>query len=435
MKKNLLTRAPAIWMMLVLINFSCGDDDEGVTIFDAPSIAVVVDNSEPFQGDEITFSITVSADGGLSSVSLNSQVIKQYATETTQDTFDHTVSIDEAATTGPTSFAFTVEDTQAEVKSNAFPVSITIQNSDLRGTPVLLTDFQNGVPNSDIEAITFDSGPNSWEGAYGDVDPQAQDPNNAANLVLQANRLGAHEWFFQGGGAVFLKYENFLAEEEMQAIIDGDRVLQMNLFFQENQKMQEVHTDPNDVDNNKLTADLSYTINSLVAENYTTDGVVNNGLFKGWNFDQQDSVAGISVRLEIGNAAAWDFNDGDPLGKKFFLVGTITKSNEWETVTFSPLFNSGTDEEPELIPRATGDTNTTFLDDAAIGIDAIDYMAIILNNRRTRYDNPNGYFELPSNGNQNATDVVAGISDDHNTYFIDNIRIIDADVYDQNPNN
>ncbi|MEM7107248.1 MAG: hypothetical protein AAF519_03400 [Bacteroidota bacterium] len=436
MKKYLQLKMLVVLWALAIFTLSCGDDDDEVTIFDAPSIAVVVDNSAPFQGDEITFSITVSAEGGLSSVSLNSQVIKQYSDETTEDTFDHMVVIEEGATTGPTSFEFTVEDTQLEVKSGAFPVSITIQNSDLRGTPVLLTDFQDAIPNSDIEAITFDSGPNPWEGAYSEVDGQAEDPTNPANLVLKANRLSAHEWFFQGGGAVFLQYADFISEEEIQAIVDGNRVLQMNLYFQENVKMQEVHTDPNDVDNNRLMADLSYTFNSLAAENYTNDdGVVNNGLFRGWNFDQQDSVTGISVRLEIGNAATWDFNDGDPLGKKFFLVGTITKPNEWETVTFSPLFNSGTSDEPDLIPRTTGDANLTFLDDANIGIDAIDYMAIILNNRRTRYDNPDGFFEVPGDGNGNQSNVIAGITDDHNTYFIDNIRVIDADVFDQNPNN
>lgn len=434
MKKILLTNirllSGSLTLLALVFLAACNNDDaDDPIVFDAPTLAVVVDNNQPFQGDVITFNITASADAGLSSVTLNGEVIKEYSDEATTDEFTHEVTIAEDAAVGPVAFDFVVTDAQVEAESDDFSVSVTIQNADLRGAPFVLTDFQSGVPNASVEAVTFDSGPNSWEAAYS-IDPQAEDPMNPANIVLQANRLGATEWYFQGGGAVFIQTASFLNEEDIQAIIDGERVLQMNMMFEETERLVTVHNNPDDPANNSLEADLSYKFDALNADNYEDRAKYNS-----WNFEEQDSVPGISVRIEVGNQAAWDWNNGDPLGKKFYLAGSITTANEWQTVTFSPMYNDGTEEEPLLKPRTLNDENATYIDDTAIGNDQVNYMGISLNNRTTSYPNPDGYFEMPGNGNGWTRDRVANIQDNHNRYYMDNIRIIDADAYDQNPNN
>jgi hypothetical protein len=42
---------------------------------------------------------------------------------------------------------------------------------------------------------------------------------------------------------------------------------------------------------------------------------------------------------------------------------------------------------------------------------------------------------MPGDGNGWSASNAIGISDDHNTYLIDNIRTINAADFDKNPNN
>jgi hypothetical protein len=400
---------------------SCGEDDI-VEVFDTPTIAVTSDNDQPFQGDTVNFNITVNAPGGLESVTLNGTEIKEYDGVQTNDTFTLKYIVVEDATIGPVALAFAVSDAQEISLSSSFTNSITVQNSDFRGDPVLLADFQD---DGNIASVTFDSGPNAWEAAYS-TELGADDVVNPANKVLKANRLGACDWFFQGGGAVFVDFNNFLSEDEMLAIFNGDRVFQMNVFVEEKAKIVNAHDNPEDNANNRLEYDAAWNVNRFFSENPNA--------VMAWDYEVQDSAESIPLRIEVGNAAAWDFNGGDPLGKKFYLVGSVTETNTWKTITFSLLRNAGTDDELDLVANAIGSGLGSFADDPEIGFDQINRLAFQLNNRVSSYNNVDMVFQIPGNNNGWSSNSPISIADDHNSYYIDNIRIIDADEYNNNPN-
>jgi hypothetical protein len=402
-------------LLLLGISFvSCNRDE--VETFDAPTIAVTSNNSSPFPGDEITFNVTANAKGGLKSVSLNGNVIKTYSNKEVTDQFEYKFTVPANATLGATNYEFRVDDAQETSLNGKFTVTATVQNPDFRGNPIVLFNFNSTIPNAQIAALTFDSGPNSWEAAYA-LTTEVADPANGANKVLQANRLGAHEWYFQGGGALFMKLANTLNEDQVNGLISGDRVLQMNMYFKEVPKIVVAHKSPADPASTQAQFDASWRFDRTT---------------RAWNFNSQDTTQkAISVALEIGNAEAWAWNNGSPLGKKFFLVGSITKANEWQTVTFS---RREKDANGNFNPLPQSSTAPAYLDDPAVTLDRINYIAIILNNRKTGTPNTDGWFEMPGDGNGWAPDRPVGISDDHNEYLIDNIRIIDADEYDKNPN-
>ncbi|HMO40396.1 MAG TPA: hypothetical protein PKC76_01765 [Saprospiraceae bacterium] len=406
-----------LWLSVVVLAVglsSCKKDDTPPE-FNAPTIAVTFDNSEPFPGDMVTFRITATAPGGLARVELNGMTIKSYTAGETSDQFDYEFTVPAGATLGPTTYTFTVTDAQTNVKNGSFEANLTIQNPDFRGSPVMLADFNSSIPNSQVQSITFDSGPNSWEAAYA-LTLDFTDPMNVANRVLRANRLGACEWFFQGFGAVFTTFTQFLSEDDMAGLADGSRVLQMNVLMQENPKVIAVHTNPNDVDGTRVQRDVSYTFK--LAE-------------RAWNYDAQDSVQAIPLRIEIGNASAWSWNNGNPLGKKMFLTGSLTKPNAWETVTFSALREN---TQGDFVPLRAGASQSAYLDDPNIGLDQINYMALIVNAGFSAGIPIDGVFEIPGDGNGWRADVTVRIRDDHNSYLIDNIRVIDAADYDKNPN-
>lgn len=413
------------WAILALLSstlFFTACEDEIVPA-DAPTIAVVADNTSPYPTDKIKFSITVNAPGGLKAVTFNGTSIKTYTNAEKSDQFTYEYTVPAGGTFGPTNYSFAIDDAQSPTLKGTFTVNATLQNPDFRGKPQVVTNFNSPSPNAQVAEIKFDSGPNAWEAAY-KLTFNAADPANAANKVLQADRLGAHEWYFQGGGALFLRMTSPLKEDDVNALIKGERVLQMNVYMREVPKLVTLHKSPANPDMTKQQVDLSWKFGDAT---------------RAWNFVRQDTMGkGIGIAIEIGNSAAWAWNNGNPLGKKFFLVGSITKVGQWETVTFSRRVRVSTGTGPNdfvLNPARQSETTATFLSDPAVTLDKIDYMAIIINNRKTGFTNTGGWFEMPGDGNQWKADVRAGVSDDHNTYFLDNVRIIDAKDYDKNPNN
>jgi hypothetical protein len=385
----------------------------------APTIAVVADNSSPFPGDKVKFSITVNAPGKLKSVRLGSTTVKSYTDGSTSDRFDYEFTVPATSALGPTSYAFTVEDGQSPTLTGTFNVAATVQNPDFRGNPRVLFNFNSPVPNVQVAELKFDSGAQPWEAAY-KLTPEATDPANVNNKVLQADRLGAHEWFFQGGGAVFMKMAQPLSEDDVNGLISGTRVLQMNMYFKEIPKVVTVHKSPTNPDSTKRQVDLSWKFNNTI---------------EGWDFiAQADASKAITVAIEVGNAEQWAWNNGNPLGKKFYLIGSITKANQWQTVTFSRRGLTGTPPMTMRTPLTQASTQAAALDDPAVALNKINYFAIIINNRKTGFPNPEGWFEMPGDGNNWSPNNVAGVSDDHNTYLIDNVRLIDAKDYDKNPN-
>jgi hypothetical protein len=420
MKIKLLARIAASLLLtgtLVFVLDSCKKDE--VPVFGEPTIAVVADNSSPYPSDKVVFTIQVAATGKLKEVSANGVVIKTYTTDLLQDNFTYEYTVPATASLGPSAVTFTVTDKQATPKVATNPSTLTIQNPDFRGNPKVLFNFQTAAPNATVKAITRDIGGNPWENAY-DIKQEEPDPVNASNKTLQADRKGAHEWYFQGGGGIFTEFVSKLSETEMQALVAGTRVLQMNLYFKEVKKTATVRATAGGADIPNV--DLSWKF---------TDAK------RAWNFDLQDSTKAIPIALAFGNKAKWDYNGGNPLGKKFFLVGSLSAANQWQTVTFS---RRGSKTDPvsgkkfEDKPILQSSTALAYTDDATVGLDQIDYLNIIINNRVTSFKNLNGYLELPGDGNGWSDNVVASIADDHNTYYIDNIRIIDAKDYNKNPN-
>jgi len=420
MKIKLLMRVAASLLLTGILAFvlnSCKKDE--VPVFDVPTIAVVANNSSPYPGDKIVFTINVAAKGKLKDVSTNGTVIKTYTNNELEDNFTYEYTVPATATLGSTSIAFSVTDKQGVPKIAEGSSAFIIQNPDFRGNPKVLFNFQTAAPNATVKAITRDIGGNPWENAY-DITQEVADPTNASNKVLQADRKGAHEWYFQGGGAVAAEFVSKLSETEMQGLVAGTRVLQMNVYFKEVKKLVTVRATAGGTD--IPNTDLSWKFTDTK---------------RAWNFDLQDSTKAIPIAIEVGNKAKWNYNGGNPLGKKFYLVGSLSIANQWQTVTFSRR-GSKTDATSGKKfadkPLLQSSTALAYTDDATVGLDQIDYLSMIVNNRVTSFKNSSGYLELPGDGNGWNSNVVASIADDHNTYYIDNIRIIDAKDYNKNPN-
>ncbi len=421
----------------------CSDDE--APVFEAPSIAVTADNSQPYPGDVVNFTIAVTGPGGLNEVTLNGNAIKTYdlASAVTEDEFQFAYTVPPNAILGPLALEFGVSDRQAAAKTGEFTSDLTIQNPDFRGAPVVLFNFQTAIPNNQVSAITRDGGSQVWENAY-ELNLNATDPANAANKVLQADRKGAHEWRFQGGGAVQIEFANAISEDEIQKLVSGERVLQMNVYFKEVPKLVTAHRDPAAPDGptKRSNLDVSWRLDSTARFRLPLTAATK----KGWKHELGDSlVRAIPVTLEIGNKARWAWNGGDVTGKKFYLTGSITTANAWETVTFTRLTGTFTRDETQVggrrwvrtnfRPAAKTSTAPAALQDPAVGLDQINYFAMIINNRITSYRNFGGWFEMPGDGNGWSASNAIGISDDHNTYLIDNIRTINAADFDKNPNN
>jgi len=416
MKTKFLSKISLSLIGVVIMFTSCDEDpdDPVVEDFAAPTIAVTLDNDQPFQGDTVVFNISVSAEAGLNAVTLNGTEIKTYAADETSDAFSYEFIVDGAAEIGPTSVDFAVEDVQEVTESATFSSSITVQNSDFRGNPVILTDFQENIPNSVISELEWSFYNESW-GAVNSwsLTHPTEDLTNAANVVLKAERLAANEWGFQGFGTAYLALTEAISEDEIAALRSGDRVLQMNIYYEYTDKEDVPVSKTPDAEAPEETVDFSFRL--------AEDGR------RGWNFETQDSVElTIPITIDLGNRATWG---AYPEGRGIQLYGTITKHDEWETVTFSTAYNSSDDPEDFVLkPRAIGDANATFvLDDENTTDENLDYMGLIFNPGFTGKPNPDGWYEVGSSD-------IFPIRDDHNPYYIDNIRIIDTDEFNNNPN-
>lgn len=131
-----------ITVAMVLI--SCDkDDDPDEIVFGAPTISITGPSgsgtsSEAVVGTAVTFEVNVTAEAGLSRVSLNEDVIKSYDGTSTSDTFDHEFTVpdqDELIT-----LSFSVVDTEGEeVTSGSFtvtPIPAGFAILDLEGSSV-----------------------------------------------------------------------------------------------------------------------------------------------------------------------------------------------------------------------------------------------------------------------------------------------------------
>ncbi|MCG8390220.1 MAG: hypothetical protein MJA30_32010 [Cytophagales bacterium] len=391
----------------------CSEDDGTVTRAETPSIAVLSNNSAPFQGDVVTFTIVVSSPTGLQSVSLNDEEIKSYPEPTLEDQFIHEVTIPADANTGPTAFLFSVSDRQTEVVNNEFQIAVTIQNSDVTGNPNLLTDFQT-TPDVFVEAFSsVNAGSQAWQQAW-TFETAAADPSNSANLVVKANRQGANEWGFQGFGALTFDLFEDIPEDEMIALQSGGRVLQVDLYFQEIDRSDLlVSNDPADFRNPDTQ--------QLVDFSFTLEGTGRPG----WDFAKQDTTElTIPVQIDVGNQELWGIGNDFTDGRGLSLYGSITEANTWQTVTFSVGYNTSGDPANRTSrgPKRIGDGNIGDFRDPRVNVGNVNRMAFFINAGFRGKTNDDGWYKTSGND----AGKLETFNDTHNTYYIDNIRIIDT---------
>ena len=420
MRMKFFTQSPGALGALILLTSwvlatGCSEDDGTVTRAETPSIAVLSNNSAPFQGDVVTFTIVVSSPTGLQSVSLNDEEIKSYPEPTLQDQFTHEVTIPADANTGPTAFLFSVSDRQTEVVNNAFQIAITVQNSDVTGNPNLLTDFQT-TPDVFVEAFSnANLGSAGWQQAW-TFETAAEDPTNSANLVVKANRRGANEWGFQGFGSLTFDLFEDIPEDEMIALQSGGRALQVDMYFQEIDRSDVlVSNDPTDFGNpaTQETVDFSFTLAS--------------GGRPGWNFSEQDTTeVTIPVQIDIGTKELWDGGNENTNGRGLSLYGSITEANTWQTVTFSVGYNPTGDpaNRTSRRPKRIGDGNIGDFRDPRVNVGNINRMVFFINAGFTGKTNDDGWYK--TSGDDAGS--LETINDTHNTYYIDNIRTVDTEL-------
>ncbi len=413
-------------LQTILGSCTLSDEEEGPELA-APRITVTPSDPNPFPGDTVVFTIEVKAEAGLALVGFESITLKQYTNEVTEDVLSHTIVIPEGAGVGIRSYNFVVIDLQSRQKRGATNVILDIQNPDFRGNPITLSNFNNRFPDPFVTRLFTDTAGVSNEPTYM-VTERVPDPENDNNVSLSVLRTNANETAFNGHGAIQVILVNPIAPEDVQGLINGDRVLQMNVLLQEKPRLVAAHKSPADPESTRMEdVDLSWRFDDHAGEN--------------WNFDQQQNVKSIPILIELGNNTLWNHNGtGNNSGRYFYVQGSLTVTNEWQTVTFSRMTGmvelnaDNTRNYDNLTPLANISTQTASLEDSRISDQEIDRLAIQINPVITAFINPDGWLQFPDEANGFATDQPFQVIDNHNDYYLDNIRIIDVDDYDKNPN-
>ena len=422
MLRNLFIAALAVFTV------SCDFNTEETDLELAPpSIKVTPTPNSPYPGDTVIFSIEVDAVGGLNFVAFENQTLRTYPEGIDSDLLTHQIHIPEATSFGNRSYNFVVIDRQIREKRGAETVVLDVQNPAFRGSPILIANF-NAIPPDPFVFEVFSDFIFATDNTAYQIKANEIDPINRNNRVLSVIRNPAMERDFNGIGALQINLTDTIRREDVVALISGERVLQMNIFFQEVTQLVTAHKTPVDFqDSATENVDISW---NLAAHSTAV-----------WNFDQQTEVKGIPVLIELGNNLAWNNNQtGNSSGRLITLIGALTVSNEWQTVTFSAttgdifLGSDGLRNYNDIVPISRISNSPATIEDESVALNQINRIAIQLNNRITGFDHPDGWLEIPSAENGNQSNIPYQIRDDHNTYFIDNVRIIDTDEFDQNPN-
>jgi hypothetical protein len=316
-------------LALFLAGVAVACDDDEATIFDAPTISVVANNTTPFADDEITFTISAKAGGGLKQITLDGVSIKSYTGGETEDEFTHTVTLPSGTAFGSKAFTFMVTDNQATAKTASSPISVTVKNPEERGNPVLLDNMDASYPTSFVKDY-FSEGPVgascgggcTWDAYSGTIEKNSDDPTNPNNKVIKWTK-NAFNWIWNGNDFFNGELSKTLTEDDMQAVFDGERVIQVNIYFE----------------------------------------FVPNATEARFDWPSNGSVA---INMQLGKKSLWGWNNGD-LGRKMYLTATATDAkNKWQTITFS------VDEDFDN-PGTPYDANPS------IGLDEIDRFIILPN--------------------------------------------------------
>ncbi len=372
-----------VTLTIVVIGFvgflsGCGDDEPQV--FDAPTLAVVANNTTPFADESVVFTIQANAPGGLNEITLDGQVIKTYSSPTTTDEFQHTVTLPAGTAFGTRQFNFQVNDNQPTPKTAIAALNIDVRDPLARGNPFIISRLDAEVlPAGRISSVTTAIQNQGWgdfaagEFFFGVDNPQAGNVNKALRYK-KANTWG---WEQYVSADVDFINASQVSEDEWEAVAAGERVLQVNVYFEH---VPQLNSETGVNESQVFPPDGGY----------------------------------IPVEVYIGDRAKWGFVEGFNLGRRIWLRGKITSNATWQTITFEAY---DPDEDLELEP---GQSNV----DLTVGLNQINRISISTNPggfQRTADGEPllNGGFTAPF---------------DHNNYFFYNLRLIDAEEKDNNPN-
>ncbi|NQZ78467.1 MAG: hypothetical protein HRT61_20505 [Ekhidna sp.] len=157
LQQKILRASLAMLTLSILFTFSsCGDDDEPQKVFERPTISISapsdLSNLEALVASPFVFTIDVSAEAGLSSVTLNGDNIKTYSGDESEDSFEHEFIPTEE---GTLTLEFGVEDAQGELGDAA-----TVTLNAVGDFGFLLADFAGSAGNS-VALSSID--PEHWD--------------------------------------------------------------------------------------------------------------------------------------------------------------------------------------------------------------------------------------------------------------------------------
>ena len=161
MNKQLKILVGGIWLYMILgVSLmwvtSCDDDDPEEITFADPTIEITapadLTGLQALVASPITFTLSVTAEAGLSSVSLDGSSIKTYSQGETSDTFDYEYT---ASENGTVNLVFTVEDAQGTTTASS---SVALEA--VGDVGFLLADF-GGEEGSSVALSSID--PDHWD--------------------------------------------------------------------------------------------------------------------------------------------------------------------------------------------------------------------------------------------------------------------------------
>lgn len=319
------------FMMLLasglILTSSCKKEEEPPVEYDPPTISITsptipVGGLDTEVGATTTFSLSVTADAGLSTVSLGSNIIKTFGGTETSGTVSHDYLAMEA---GTVTLSFTVEDAEGETASVDAVLNIA-EGVDLG---YLLIDFAGDVTSTSDKTVvdwdvrklyTFDvSGSHGTSATAEVVNQQAQlsfaqdNPDAADNSKVMKMVLTETDGFDNWGGWAHIIFGlgSVLSQDMVTALptwdndnaqtVPGTKIIKLDVYYD-------------------ATVNAEYTWDSLTSK---TDI---------WNADPS---LGYKLDLAIGNYEQMGNTEGGHDGAMYIGYSAyLGEPNKWVTVTF-----------------------------------------------------------------------------------------------------
>lgn len=232
-----------IWFYLILgvgimLATSCDDDDPQEETFANPTIEIVsptdLTELQALVASPITFTISVEAEAGLSSVSLDGNSIKTYSQGETSDTFDHEYV---ASENGTVNLVFTVEDargtttesTAIDLEAVGDPGFLLADFGGTEGASVALSSIDPDHWDADRVITTFDvNGSLTSSGTFENVNNQftiemgADNPDAEAALEYQGKTMKVVKnpagWGTSGWSHIMVDFGTVMDQPTVEAL-------------------------------------------------------------------------------------------------------------------------------------------------------------------------------------------------------------------------